>query len=297
MSESKILLDKSVVVTGAGAGIGRTIALAAADAGAKVVVNELNAKAAEEVVAEIKAKGGEAVACIASVASWEGAQEIIQTAVDNFGRIDAVINNAGILRDVIFHKMSPEDFEAVVGVHLMGSFYVSRAAAPHFRAQESGAMVHMTSTAGLIGNFGQANYASAKLGMVALSKSIALDMARYNVRSNCIAPFAWSQMTASIPANTDAERERVEKLKKMTPEKVAVMAITLCSDLAADVSGQIFAVRQNEIFLLGQSRPIRSAHNGDGWTPEGIADRVFPAFKSDFFALERSADVFSWDPI
>lgn len=297
MSNSKLLLNKSMVVTGAGGGIGRTIALAAAEAGAKVVVNELNAEAAEKVVAEIKAKGGEAVACAASVASWEGGQEIVQAAVDNFGRIDAVVNNAGILRDVIFHKMTPEDFEAVIGVHLMGSFYVSRAAAPYFRAQESGAMVHMTSTAGLIGNFGQANYASAKLGMVALSKSIALDMARYNVRSNCIAPFAWSQMTASIPTETDAERERVERIKKMTPEKVAVMAVALCSDRASDVSGQIFAVRQNEIFLMGQSRPIRSAHTADGWTPETILDRVMPAFKPDFYDLVRSGDVFCWDPM
>lgn len=172
--------------------------------------------------------GGEAVDDFHSVSDWEG---IIDAAIQAFGKIDCVVNNAGILRDVIFHKMAPEEWRAVLDVHLNGSFYVSRAAAPHFRKQESGAYVHMTSTAGLIGNFGQANYSAAKLGMVAFSKSIAIDMAAFGVRSNCISPFAWSRMTGSIPTDTPEQQARVAKLQKMPPSQIAPMAVYLASDL------------------------------------------------------------------
>ena len=220
--------------------------------GAKVVVNDIGVSLtgeggakgpAEAVVQEIIDAGGQAVASTDSVASYESANAVIRTAVDAFGRIDAVVNNAGNLRDRVFHKMSEEEWRQVLDVHLNGSFYMSRAAASFFREQESGSLVHMTSTSGLIGNFGQANYSAAKLGIVALSKSIALDMARYNVRSNCIAPFAWSRMTSSIPAETDAEKARVEKLKKMEANKVAPLAVYLVSDQASAVTAQIFAVR------------------------------------------------------
>ena len=232
-----------------------------------------------------------------SVSTWESAQLIIKKAVDTFGKIDIVINNAGILRDTIFHKMEPSDWENVINVHLNGGFYVSRAAAPYFRKQNSGAYVHMTSTSGLIGNFGQANYSAAKLGIVGLSKSISLDMSRYNVRSNCIAPFAWSRMTNSIPANTDAEKERVERLKKMTPETNAPLAVFLASNAAKEVTGQIFSARLNELFIYNQSRPIKSIHSNTGWTPQEIAIRAYPAMKSSITPNERSGDVFSWDPI
>ncbi|TAL05584.1 MAG: SDR family NAD(P)-dependent oxidoreductase, partial [Porticoccaceae bacterium] len=194
---TKHLEGKGVVVTGAGRGIGREIALAVARAGGKVIVNDLDRDVAEEVVAEIKALGGEALANTDSVVSWEGANNMVTQAVDNFGNVGGVVNNAGNLRDVIFHKMTQDDFDQVIGVHLKGSFNVARAAATHFRNQENGAVVNMTSTSGLIGNFGQANYAAAKAGIAALSKSIALDMQRYNVRSNCIAPFAWSRLIAT----------------------------------------------------------------------------------------------------
>jgi NAD(P)-dependent dehydrogenase (short-subunit alcohol dehydrogenase family) len=222
---------------------------------------------------------------------------IIKKALDTFGRIDIVVNNAGILRDTIFHKMDPSDWENVINVHLNGSFYVSRAAAPFFREQNSGSFVHMTSTSGLIGNFGQANYSAAKLGIAGLSKSIALDMSRYNVRSNCIAPFAWSRMTNSIPSNTDTEKERVERLKKMTPDKNAPLAVFLASEAAKEVTGQIFSARLNELFIYNQNRPVKSIHSENGWTPEGIAERAFPAFKNSMTPNERSGDVFSWDPI
>jgi len=303
---AKIMDGKVVLVTGAGGGIGRDIALAAAAAGAAVVVNDLGASlkgtgqtelAAQNVVDEITAAGGSALANADSVADPDAAREMVDLAVKEFGRIDAVVNNAGILRDGFFHKMTYEDFDAVVKVHLYGAFNTSRAAADHFRTQESGALVHMTSTSGLIGNLAQANYAAAKLAITAFSKSVALDMKRWNVRSNCIAPFAWSRMISSIKVDTPEQEARVEKLKQMTPAKVAPMAVYLASDRAADVTGQIFAVRNNEIFLINQPRPIRSVHSGDGWTPEAIADHAIPALKADFMPLEVSADVFSWDPV
>jgi NAD(P)-dependent dehydrogenase (short-subunit alcohol dehydrogenase family) len=303
---SNMLEGKVVVVTGAGGGIGRDFALAMAASGAKVVVNDIGASVggegadatpAQKVVAEIAKAGGKAVANADSVADWTAANRIVQCALDSFGRIDCVINNAGILRDRIFHKMSPEDWGAVIGVHLNGSFYMSRAAANYFKDQESGAYVHMTSTSGLIGNFGQANYSAAKLGIVGLSKSIALDMARYKVRSNCIAPFAWSRMIGSIPAETPEQQARLDKLKQMTPAKIAPLAVYLASDTAQHVSGQIFCVRNNEIFLMSQNRPIRSVHRSEGWTPETIADQAMPALQSQFYTLDRSQDIFSWDPI
>ena len=306
MAGKPMMEGKVAVVTGAGGGIGREIALMMALAGAKVIVNDLgvsvsgdggSATPAEQTKAIIEQRGGQAVISTESVASWDSARRIVQAALDAFGRIDAVVNNAGILRDVIFHKMTADDWNAVINVHLSGAFYVSRAAAEHFRKQESGAFVHMSSTSGLIGNLGQANYAAAKLGITALSKSIALDMARYNVRSNCISPFAWSRMTGSIPAETPEQKARGEKIKQMTPDKNAPMAVYLCSDAAAGVTGQVFATRHNEIFLMSSPRPIRGVHRAEGWTPETIADHAIPALRGSFMPLDRSGEVFSWDPV
>jgi NAD(P)-dependent dehydrogenase (short-subunit alcohol dehydrogenase family) len=306
MHPGRILEEKVAVVTGAGRGIGREIALLMAAQGARVVVNDLGGSErgegtdttpAQQVVDEVVAAGGQAVTSYDSVAEWTGAERIVETALDHFERIDVVVNNAGILRDVIFHKMTEEDWDAVIAVHLKGSFNVSRAAAPHFRKQIGGAYVHMTSTSGLIGNFGQANYAAAKMGIVGLSKSIALDMARFEVRSNCISPFAWSRLIGTIPTDDPAQQERVKKIQEMTPAQIAPLAAVLASDAAKEVSGQIFAVRKNEIFLMSQSRPLRSVHRAEGWTPETVAEHAIPALQASFYALERSADVFSWDPI
>jgi NAD(P)-dependent dehydrogenase (short-subunit alcohol dehydrogenase family) len=193
--------------------------------------------------------------------------------------------------------MTEEEFDAVIAVHLKGSFNVSRAAAPFFKQQASGVYVHMTSTSGLIGNFGQANYSAAKLGVAALSKSIALDMQRFNVRSNAVAPFAWTRMVSSIPADTPEQQKRVDGLKKLIPEKIAPFVVALASDEGASVTGQIFGVRNNEIYLFSQPRPIRTAHTSEGWTPEAVAERVFPQFANDFYPLHRSGDVFTWDPV
>ncbi|HAU56449.1 MAG TPA: 3-hydroxyacyl-CoA dehydrogenase [Comamonadaceae bacterium] len=302
----RLVDGKVVVVTGAGGGIGRDIALAMAAEGAKVVVNDIgtsttgegqDAGPAQRVVDEIRALGGQAVANTDSVAESAAASRIIQCALDHFGRIDGVVNNAGILRDRFFHKMSLDEWDAVIKVHLYGSYFMSRAAANHFKEQGSGAFVHMTSTSGLIGNLGQANYSAAKLGLVALSKSIALDMEKFNVRSNCIAPFAWSRMIGSIPTDTPEQQARVAKIQQMTPNKIAPLAVYLLSEAAADVNAQVFAVRNNEIFLMSQPRPLRSVHRGEGWTPQSIAEHAMPALKRSFVAMERSADVFSWDPV
>jgi NAD(P)-dependent dehydrogenase (short-subunit alcohol dehydrogenase family) len=304
--KERFLQDKVVLVTGAGGGIGRELALALAAEGASVLVNDLGSSVAGEgqdrsraqaVVDEIRAAGGEASANSDSVADWATAHRMVEQALDTFGRIDAVINNAGILRDRFFHTMSADEWRTVIDVHLNGTFYVSRAAAPHFKAQQSGAYIHMTSTSGLIGNLGQANYSAAKLGIVALSKSIALDMAKFGVRSNCISPFAYSRMIGSIPTDTPEQQARVERLQRMQTHQIAPLAVYLASEAAREVSGQIFAVRANEIFLISQNRPVRSLHSGEGWTAQSIAERAMPALRGSFYPLERSPDVFSWDPV
>jgi len=301
-----IVAGKTAIVTGGGRGIGRAIAELMAKEGARVVVCDIgasltgsgsDASPAQETVAAIKKAGGEAIASTLSITEPKNAEEIVKAAINAFGRVDILVNNAGILRDVIFHKMSHSDWSDVIAVHLNGSFNMSRAVASHFREQGSGAYVHMTSTSGLIGNFGQANYMAAKLGIMGLSRGIALDMQRFGVRSNCIAPFAFTRMIESIPAQTEAEKQRVERFQQMTPDKIAPLAVYLGSDKADGISGQIFAVRNNEVFLFNQPRPIRVIHRSDGWTPERLAEQLKGAFGPSLTPLERSGDVFAWDPI
>src|SRR5262245_62553781 len=188
-----LLKDKVAVVTGAGRGIGRQIAVLMGQLGARVVVNDFGGSAAgvdssaapaDEVVSAIRMAGGQAVASHDSVASMEGGLRIVQAALDTFGRIDVVVNNAGILRDRMIFNMTEEEWDAVINTHLKGTFAVTRAAAPHLREQKSGRIINMTSTSGLVGNVGQANYAAAKLGIFGLPKAPALDMSRYHVTAN-----------------------------------------------------------------------------------------------------------------
>jgi NAD(P)-dependent dehydrogenase (short-subunit alcohol dehydrogenase family) len=301
-----IVAGKTAIVTGAGRGIGRGIAMLLAAEGAWVVVCDIGASVegagtdngpAQETVDLIKQAGGEAVASTLSITEPKNAEQIVKAALDAFGRVDILVNNAGILRDVIFHKMSNSDWKDIIDVHLNGSFYMSRAVATLFREQKTGAYVHMTSTSGLVGNFGQVNYMAAKLGIMGLSRGIALDMARFNVRSNCIAPFAWTRMIEGIPAETEADKRRIAAFKQMTPEKIAPLAVYLASDAASGISGQILSVRNNEIFLFNQPRPIRTIHRADGWTPQKLKAQLKGAFAGSFTPLERSEEVFNWDPI
>jgi NAD(P)-dependent dehydrogenase (short-subunit alcohol dehydrogenase family) len=301
-----IVAGKVAIVTGAGRGIGRGIALLLAQEGARVVVCDIGASLdgagtdigpAQAVVDEIKNAGGAAIASTLSISEPANAEKIVAAALEHFGRVDVLVNNAGILRDRIFHRMSWSDWSDVIDVHLHGSFAMSRACATHFREQNSGSFVHMTSTSGLVGNFGQANYMAAKMAIVGLSRGIALDMARFNVRSNCIAPFAWTRMIDSIPAETEQEKARVARIREMTPEKIAPLTVYLASDRAEGITGQIFSVRNNEIYLFNQNRPIRTLHRSDGWTPEKLDAQLKGAFGSSFTPLERSGDVFSWDPV
>ncbi len=301
-----IVDGKVAIVTGAGRGIGRGIALLMAQEGARVVVCDIGASVegegsdttpAHDVVNEIKKAGGQAIASTLSISEPANGDKIVKAATDAFGRVDILVNNAGILRDRIFHRMSWTDWSDVINVHLHGSFIMSRACATVFREQNSGSYVHMTSTSGLVGNFGQANYAAAKMGIVGLSRGIALDMARYNVRSNCVSPFAWTRMVQTIPSETPEEKARVARASQMLPEKVAPLVVYLASESAAGISGQILGARNNEIYLFNANRPIRTLHRSDGWTPEKLAGQLKGAFATSFTPLERSQDVFAWDPV
>jgi NAD(P)-dependent dehydrogenase (short-subunit alcohol dehydrogenase family) len=301
-----VLKGKVAVVTGAARGIGKEIATLMARLGARVVVNDYGgseagqgtgAAPADEAVAEIRKAGGEAVANYDSVASMAGGQRIVQTAMDSFGRIDIVVNNAGILRDRMIFNMTEEEWDAVINTHLKGSFAVTRAAAPHMREQRSGRFVNMTSTSGLVGNVGQANYAAAKLGIVGLTKATALDMARYNVTANCISPFAWTRMIGTIPTETEAQKARVEKIKKMSPAHIAPVAAFLASDFAKEVTGQIFGVRGKEIMLFGHMRPIMRVHHAEGWTVERLAEMFPGTLQHHCVPLETSGQYFNYDPL
>ena len=198
-----------------------------------------------------------------------GGQRIVQTALDHFGHVDIVVNNAGILRDRMIFNMTEEEWDGVIDTHLKGTFAVTRAAVPHMRERKWGRLINMTSTSGLVGNVGQANYAAAKLGIVGFTKVVALDMARYNVTANCISPFAWTRMIGTIPTETEAQKARVEKIKKMGPEHIAPVAVFLASEEAKEISGQIFGVRGKEVMLFGHMRPLRSIHHDAGGRRSG----------------------------
>jgi len=303
-----VLEGKVVLVTGGANGIGKECATLAAREGARVVVNDLGGGAgggdagsagpAEAVAAEIRAAGGEAVSNSDSVASRQGVAHMIEQAMDTYKGLHSVISPAGILRDKMFHKMSDEEWDLVVDVHLNGSYNVCRAAINHFRDQEEGSFVLFSSTSGLIGNIGQANYAAAKMGIAGLSRIIAMEGLSKNVRSNVIAPFAWSRLIATIPVKDEASARRVERMKNhMRADQVAQLAVSLASPACKDVSGQIFVARGNEIFLMSQPRPVRGLARIEGWTPQTIAEHAMPALKPSFHDLGATVSVFGWDPV
>jgi NAD(P)-dependent dehydrogenase (short-subunit alcohol dehydrogenase family) len=303
-----VLDGKVVIVTGAAGGIGKECALLAAREGAKVIANDLggsvaggdegDAGPAEKTAMEIRAAGGEAKSNSDSVTNMGGVKAMVEQAKDEFGGLHAIINPAGILRDKMFHKMDDADWDAVIDVHLRGAYNVSRASIELFRDQEEGSYVHFTSTSGLIGNIGQANYAAAKLGVMGLSRIIAMEGALKNVRSNIIAPFAWTRMIATIPVKDEAAVQRIERIKNsMRADQVAQLAVALASPASKETSGQIFAVRGNEVVLFNQPRPVRSVARIEGWTPQTLIDQALPSMKASYTDVGASASVFPYDPI
>lgn len=301
------LAGRVALITGAGRGIGREIALAMARQGASVVVNDLGTEVdgtnsstapADEVTAEIATQGGQASANYDDVASQEGAARMVEQCVNAFGRIDIVVNNAGILRDRIFHRMAWDDWDGVIKTHLYGTFNVSRQAAPYFRTQNSGCFIHMTSVSGLIGGLAHSNYGAAKLGIVGLSRGIALDMARYNVRSNTLSPTAYSRMIDTIPDGTAEQIEQWKaRLMRTRAEQIAPVAVFLATDAAQGINGQIIGVRGNELHLYSQPRPIRTLHRSDGWTVTSLSEQLERAWRTSLTPLERHQDVIAWDAL
>jgi NAD(P)-dependent dehydrogenase (short-subunit alcohol dehydrogenase family) len=290
------LKGKVAVVTGAGRGIGRGIALLLADEGATVVVNDLGGDVdgkgqsrlpAEEVVAEITARGGQAIANYDDVASFAAAANLIDSAVKHFGRIDILVNNAGILRDRMIFNLTEEDFDAVVAVHLKGTFNCTRHASAHMRQQKTGRIISMSSTSGLYGNSGQANYGAAKDGIAGLTRVVARDLGKYGITANAIAPGAATRLVATIPQKAEQIRKArgvgsiapgtsALPVPRAEAEDVAPFAVYLATDAAAHINGQTFLVMGGIISLLNYPAPARTITKLTRWTAEEIA-MLFPS--------------------
>lgn len=299
---------KTVIVTGAGRGIGRECALLAAQEGAKVLVNDLggsieggdegDVSVAEQVAREIRDAGGEAASNGGSVTELKDCEGMVEQALDELGGLHGIISPAGILRDAMLHKMSEEDWDAVIDVHLKGSFNICRASVNHFRNQEDGAVVLFSSTSGLIGNIGQSNYGAAKMGIVGLAHIMAMENERKNVRCNVITPTAWTRMIGTIPVKSEADAHRFEMMQKKTaPSHIAPPSVALLADEAKDINGQVFSVRGKEIFIWSQPRPIRNMTRMEGWTVDTVLEHAMPVFRGATTDLGNARVVFPYDPV
>ena len=274
---------KVAVVTGSGRGLGRAYAVALAAAGAAVLVNDLDAQAAGETTEAIRQDGGRAAAHVAAVGETASAQELVEAAVEQFGRLDAMVTNAGILRDKVLWKMSDEDFDLVVHTHLRGTFTCARAAAIQMREQgEGGSIIVVGSPAGQFGNFGQTNYAAAKAGIVAFARTWALELARSQITVNAIVPTAWTQMTASIPLYAplvdlvDAGEPLPRAVRRDhaigMPEECAPLVVFLASEAARDVTGQAIGIGGDKLTLYSHPAEETVEYRDGGWTAGEIAD-------------------------
>jgi NAD(P)-dependent dehydrogenase (short-subunit alcohol dehydrogenase family) len=294
-----LLNNKVVLVTGGGRGIGREVAILSARQGAKVVVNDLGGgihgegadKApAQEVVDVIRSEGGEAVANFDSVTDLAAVVRMAQQAMDAFGGLDIVQTPAGFLRDRMVHNMTEEEWDGVVEVHLRGHFNVVRATIGHFRSQQEGAYILWTSTSGLIGNVGQSNYGAAKMGVAGLSRIVALEGARNNIRSNCIAPAAATRMTDSVPrADPEAMARREAARRIQSPEWPAQLAVALSAPASAPVSGQVFAAVGYDIAIFQQPRPIETFRHDGGWDADLIVKEILPRIEKHLTPLSETA--------
>jgi len=297
------MLDGRVAIcTGSGRGVGAEVAKLMAANGAKVVVNDPGVSGegegadntpAQQIVNEIKAAGGEAVANFGSVAKFEDCLAMVQQARDAFGGLHILFNPAGILRDHMFHKMSPDDWQAVIDVHPTGHFNVTRAAINLFREQEYGRVVMVGSTSGLLGNVGQANYGAAKMGIVTLSGIVAMENKSKNITSNVICPSADTRMTRSVPTPKDpqAAAVREERLRRSRADAIAPLCVFLASEQAGYVTGQVFHQRAAELSLYSQPRPLQMVHHNGGWTPELIAEVAMPMLKNKFMEAGDSRKI------
>ncbi|MFQ6029090.1 MAG: SDR family NAD(P)-dependent oxidoreductase [Dehalococcoidia bacterium] len=286
------LRDKVAIVTGSGRGVGRGVAKLMAAEGAKVVVVDpgvnvdgsgFDQSIAEQVVAEIQQEGGAAVACLESVATMAGGERIVQTAIDNYGKLDIVVTCAGILRDRMIFNMTEEEWDDVIAVHLKGTFTVVKNACILFRQQRSGRIITFSSQSGLVGNSGQANYGAAKSGIAGFTKVVARDMGRYGVTANSIAPRASTRMIGAIPESANEIRARGgvaslsegDELESLDPDDIAPFICYLASDYAANVNGQTFLVYGSEVSLMSQPRPQQSIYApSDHWTMEELAPQA-----------------------
>jgi NAD(P)-dependent dehydrogenase (short-subunit alcohol dehydrogenase family) len=290
------LLDGRVVlITGGGRGIGRETAILSARAGAKVVVNDLGGgihgegadKApAQEVVDLIRSEGGQAIANYESVTDLEAVGRMVQQAMDTYGDLHVVSNPAGFLRDRMAHNMTEEEWDGVIEVHLRGHFNVLRATLNYFRSREDGAYVMWSSGSGLMGNIGQANYGAAKAGIAALSRIVAMEGARKNIRSNVIAPAAATRLTDSVPRSEEEAREHEAQRDVLSPTRPAQLAVALASQAAKHISGQVFCAFGYELSVYSQPREIRAYGRQGGWDAEGIVKDFFPLAEQDFTVLE-----------
>ncbi|MFL5295055.1 MAG: SDR family NAD(P)-dependent oxidoreductase [Phenylobacterium sp.] len=294
------LLDgKVVLVTGGGRGIGREVAILSARQGAKVLVNDLGGgihgegadkSPAQEVVDVIRSQGGEAVANFDSVTDLAAVARMAQQAMDAFGGLHIVQNPAGFLRDRMVHNMTEEEWDGIIEVHLRGHFNVVRATIGHFRSQQEGNYVMWSSTSGLIGNVGQTNYGAAKMGIAGLSRIVALEGARNNVRSNAIAPGAATRLTDSVPRTDPEAVARREAMRAVqSPERPAQLAVALSAPASAPVSGQVFGAWGYDLSIFQQPRPIETLRHEGGWDADLIVKAFLPRIQKHITPLNETA--------